>query len=252
MATTIPHQLARISRAGLVLIGLAILAGCASQGSISNPFERRAVWVDYISGGDIRRACAQGTLRPGSAYRFVEYRNRADQVRVYEARADDGHAPALQVRVLRGGIRLDGWSPFTDPLQPFRGTEGSARLTDTQFATIKTQARADGLMTAPPVDRKIASRSYFWLASACTGDGFAFQVWEWPAQDYRNLAFADTLHELDPTDLALNPAPQGDERLVNSPDRQRQRQLTGDDPFPHYDLIVQETGVSLGRSYSTR
>ncbi|MEQ8604660.1 MAG: hypothetical protein RIB45_15205 [Marivibrio sp.] len=243
-----PSTLAPAARLFTLLLSAVIFAGCAGDGNVANPLDRRATWIDHISGGDIRRACAAGEAV--GQRRFVEFRNRAEQVRLYNLTpAQDGGA-LLQSHALTGGVRLNQWPAFTDVLDPWRGTIVESRLSAQQAAAIEADARAGGLLQPPPVGRKLASRSYFWLVSACTeGQGFALQVWEWPSQGYRERSFADLLHEADATGVPLNPPPKTAERIVN---RLGGGSVTGEETFPHYDLIVREDRVEIGRTYRNR
>ena len=239
-----------------ILLGAAVLlAACASDGSIDNPVERRFSWFDYISGGDLRRACASGSPAAQGAYRFVEYRNRAEQVRIYELRpgAGGGEGARLRAHVLEGPIRFSRWPLFTDPLHPWQGEKAETRLGEAQVQAIASDAAEGGLLEPPPVGRTLASRSFFWLVAACReGTGFAFQVWEWPDAGYRGRDFAEILHGADPTGIPLNPLPAGEGRLENAVHPGVQEQRTGHSAYEHYDLIVGDAGVSVGRSYPPR
>lgn len=257
-----PHRTAPTSRLGkfcrvgvLAFAGLAVLAGCASQGSIDDPLTRRTTWFDFISGGDLRRACEADKANAVGSYRFVEFRNRADQVRVYEIEPIRvaSRGATLRGQVVFGKAVIDRLNLFTEPLRPWNPETGERELSRAQLARIEEDLRSRGLGTGPPVGRDLASRSYFFLVSACRRDeGFDFQVYEWPDADYRRSDFAEILHLNDPTGVAFNDLPEMEERLVNYADWSRQRAATGDSTFHHYDLTVTETGVSPGRTYKRR
>jgi hypothetical protein len=240
-------------RALIGAIAVLILAGCASDGSVSNPFERRATWVDYISGGDIRRGCEAGDPAAQGVYRFVEYRDRLDQVRLYDLRspAEASDGALLRAHVLTGSTAVHRWRLFEDPLQPWRGDITEAPVDVETAAAIRADARAGGLAVRPPPEgRVLASRSYFWLVSACLPDeGFAFQIWEWPDEDYRTRRFAELLHAADATGVGLNRPPAQEERLRNPSVSRAWEPDRADSVFPDYDLIVTPNGVRMGQSY---
>ncbi len=240
---------------GAALGGLVLLvaAGCASQGAIDNPVVRRATWVDYISGGDIRRACQ--AKEPGTVgrYRFVEFRNRAEQVRVYDVYPEpDRDGARLEAQVLGGGGRIgsDTRLSLSDPLAPWQPVQATTHLRPETLAALNDAVEADGLGEPPPVDRTLASRSYFWLAAGCgAGHSFGFQAWEWPSARYKALTFPRLLYEADRTGVARHPFPETETRQVNYGDRTRQDRINSRDNYTHYDLIVQENGVAMGRVY---
>eukprot|EP00752_Nemacystus_decipiens_P001154 g1154.t1 len=172
-------------RAGVWAATGLLLAACASGGDVSNPLERRLTWIDHVSGGDLRRACEAGDVSVRDAYRFVEFRDRAVQVRLYDLRpAGDGSGDAvLRSHVLKATIDVKRWRVTDDILEPWRGRVAESRIDAATADAIRADARAGGLGAPPPVGRTLASRSFFWLASACLSDGaggqrFAFQVWE--------------------------------------------------------------------------
>lgn len=235
-----------------LLVGAVVLAGCAAQGDVSNPLDRRLSWIDHISGGDIRRACAAG--EGVGRYRFVEYRNRAEQVRLYDLTpSGEGAAAVLRSHVLKARIDPTNWAIFSDPLRPWRGEIVESRLSSATAEAIRADARAGGLADPPPVGRTLASRSFFWLVSACLeGEGFVFQVWEWPSEGYRDRAFADLLHGADATGVALNAPPEQEGRIVNPVNPRAGAIQSSADVYEHYDLTVEAEGVAIGRTYPER
>ncbi|MBP5857066.1 hypothetical protein KAJ83_08600 [Marivibrio halodurans] len=248
------------SRWRALSVGLVFLAlgACAGDGRLDNPFDRRATWFDHISGGDIARGCRAGTV-PAGTYRFTEFRNRAEQVRLYDLssvpspQASDGISAHLSVHVLEGPIRIGGWPVLEDPLRPWQGVGAETGIPAERAAAITRDARAGGLEEPAPEGRILASRSYFWLVAACLEGGrFAFQVWEWPDAAYKDRAFAEILHALDPTGIPLNTPPVGETRLTNSIVPRVQAAQTGYSRYTHYDLIVEPDGVRTGRSYAPR
>lgn len=242
--------------AGLVLL---MLGACAGDGRLDNPIDRRATWFDHISGGDIARGCRAGTV-PAGSYRFVEFRDRAAQVRLYDLTpgaptpdAGSEMTAHLSAHVLEGPIRIGGWPVLEDPLRPWQGVGAETEIPAARAAEIARDALAGGLDAPAPDGRVLASRSYFWLAAACLEDGrFAFQVWEWPDAGYRDRSFAEILHAADPTGIPLNAPPALETRLTNSAVPRVQAARTGYSRYTHYDLIVEPDGVRIGRSYAPR
>ncbi|MCR9218977.1 MAG: hypothetical protein NXI21_02005 [Alphaproteobacteria bacterium] len=246
-------------RAGVGAAAALLLAGCASGGDVSNPLERRLTWIDHISGGDLRRACAAGDASVRDLHRFVEFRDRAVQVRLYDLRpAGDGSGDAtLRAHALKAMIDVKRWRVTDDILEPWRGQVAESRIDAATADAIRADARAGGLGAPPPAARRLASRSFFWLVSACLPDGeagqrFAFQVWEWPEPGYRTRPFADLLHAADATGVPLNPLPAEATRRVNRPDPKGWEPGARQRSFVHYDLIVTDAGVTIGRSYPPR
>jgi len=239
---------AAVKPIAVLLLGAVVLAGCASDGDLGDPVERRFTWVDHISGGDIRRACAAG--EGIGRYRFVEFRNRAEQMRLYDLTPDPQGGAELRSHVLKTRMDPTAWPVFTDPLKPWRGEIVETRLSAETAEAIRADAHAGGLTDPPPAGRTLASRSFFWLVSACTAaDGFAFQVWEWPSDGYRDRRFAELLHAADETGVALNEPPADLARIVNAVNPQAIATQSAARHFEHYDLTVEAEGVAIGRSY---
>ena len=72
---------ARKDRLSMLLVGFALLGGCAYRGEIDSPLWQRVTWFSYLGGTDIAQACAAGA---GERYRII-YNGRYDeQLRSYE------------------------------------------------------------------------------------------------------------------------------------------------------------------------
>ena len=81
-APRIPRGAALRAAASLGLIlGLAVLAGCAYRGGIDQPVTLKATWFSYLNGDDIRSACVPGAP---PKYRLVYNGNYDEQLRAYE------------------------------------------------------------------------------------------------------------------------------------------------------------------------
>ena len=80
----------------VLLLVVFALSGCAqaTTGEVSNPLERKWTWIDFISAGDVRRACEPGAP---DRMRFVLNADRSRQVRIYDV---DPVAKTVRTRVL--------------------------------------------------------------------------------------------------------------------------------------------------------
>lgn len=225
-------------------LAFALLVGCTTGGEIDNPVQRRATWISFISGEDIAAACAaNGRER----YRLTYYADRDIQVRVYDVEPNADPAAQLRARVLQ--VAANAWFPwplFEDPSRPFRPYDKVSSLSDAQMAAIRSDLAENGLGTQPPpVDRKLASHSYFWLAAGCQDGTFAFQVWEYPDPDFKALDFPEIVFEADSTGIAVEPPPADGKRRTYNAFTGRTGDNQPADGRTRYNLRVDPRGVTL-------
>lgn len=234
----------RSVRAALTVgLALVILAGCTASGEIDNPAQRRATWFSFISGEDIAAACeAHGRER----YRLTYYADRRVQVRVYDIEPTATPAAQLRVRVLQTAANTwFPWPIFEDPSRPFRPYDSVSPLSAAQLEAIRTDLQENGFATRPPpIDRKLASRSYFWLAAGCRDGRFSFQAWEYPDPEFLGLAFPETLFQADASGIPVEPPPEDGQRRVYDANLGSPR---GDGPGDRgllYNLRVDPRGIT--------
>lgn len=228
----------------LALLALGLLAGCTTSGEIANPAERRATWISFISGEDIAAACDAGGRE---RYRLTYYADRDIQVRIYDIDPNAGPAPQLRARILQ--VAASTWFPwpvFADPSRPFRPYDAVSTLTPDQMSAIRDDLAENGLGTQPPpIDRKLASHSYFWLAAGCRNGEFSFQVWEYPDESFRSLRFPEILFDADATGIEVVPPPEDGERRTYNAFMGRTGDNQPGDGRTRYNLRVDPRGVTL-------
>jgi hypothetical protein len=190
-----------------VLFG-AVLAGCAYRGGdIGNPLVRKAQWLSYIGGNDIRATCAAGTP---DRFRLVYNGVYGRQLRMYDL---DSLQRVLVARATPP-VNADQFS-VGDPLNPWRARESRARLDPAQYQALVAAFAASGMFGPPPVGLDLPSHSFYWTAAYCRDGHFGFHAWKYPSAAFDRLAFVAPLLALDKTGIALAPA----HRLVFDPRR---------------------------------
>jgi len=207
-------------------IGLAVtllasgLGGCTYEGSgTDNPIGRKAVWLSFLAGEDIKQAC-----QPGAAdHSRVVYNGRwEEQVRIYEW---GGKEPRpLEQRVIgpadlsHFGINLDAIAA------PWAGTTAKTELSAAQLAAINGALGKSLHASPPPVGEHFPSDAFYWVAASCQGGVFAFNAWEFGTPRYAEVGFDQPLLAADHTGVAFNPPHLFDSLdLSNKPRADRQR-----------------------------
>lgn len=185
---------------------LAALGGCAYQGNgqgpgLDNPISRRSVWMSYLSGDDLRRACHAGAP---DRLRLVYNAHWNDQVRVYEL--DGGAAPLLRQRVI-GPMDLGHFSLST-AAEPLTGWLAQRPLSAAQYQAVAAAAAGAAQASPVPVDSTFASDSFYWVLSGCQQGHFLFNAWQYNAMGgdnsrYNALTFPARLAALDTTGIPL-------------------------------------------------
>lgn len=222
----------------------ASVTGCASDGEIDNPVQRRATWFSFISGQDIAAEC-EATGR--EQYRLTYIADRDIQVRIYDIDAEVTPDPQLRSRVLT--VAASDWFPlplFEDPTRPFRPRDRVANLSETELDAFRTRLVADGWSSEPPpIGREIASNSFTWLAAGCRNGTFSFQVWDYPDPEFLNLTFPEVLFISDPSDVPVAPYPDDGERRVYDAFTGRTGGNTPSDGRNLYNMVVGPRGMTL-------
>lgn len=231
--------------AGLFGLVLGITA-CTSTGEIADPFERRATWFSFISGEDIARTCQDDGF---DQYRFVYVADRSIQVRIYDLRLYTDRQPELRSRVVPAlfsdwlKVQNNGWADSTtSPTDAIEVIPLEAAL------PILTELNKAGWSTLPPpVGQKIASHSYFWLASGCEGGQFYFQAWDYPDKSFLDLAFPELLFALDTTELRPKTHPTDGVRRIHNGLSPRKGFSRKEDERELYNMTVTETGIIISQ-----
>ena len=226
------------------LLGALLLAtGCVSTGEIDNPLTRRATWFSFLSGADIAQACRNDGM---DQYRMVYVADRRQQVRVYDLTLAPNRPPELRARVMpvnaTDWLAVQSGSGFDRPLSP---TDSLEILPLEAVLPILTALNQAGWSMRPPtVGQKIASHSYFWLASGCEGGQFHFQAWDYPDANFLALDFPDLLFALDTTTLRPRAHPTDGQRRTFDRIRARVGYSLKEDRRELYNMVVTETGVA--------
>ncbi|HEX6957869.1 MAG TPA: hypothetical protein VF194_07785 [Ferrovibrio sp.] len=172
----------------IMVLGVAALgAGCAAIGPTDNPFLRSLTWDRYVGGDDIARACAPG--QP-AVYRLVYNAVEREQQRTYDIHELPEGGAMLEARVVGPANLNDSRNPISlqDPLAPWRGQSAMYRLSDADFAKIKSALTEAGFEQAAPKGLFLRGDSFFWTASACRNGEFHFHAWGSPSPEFDRMA----------------------------------------------------------------
>lgn len=225
------------------LTGGLFVAACAPSGEIDNYVERRAGWIGFIGGRDIRAACEPGAPE---RYRFTYNANRIVQVRVYDLvrRADD--AGALRTRVLTGN-QLPLTLSFEDLPGLLAPIDRAAILPRAEAAGIVAALDADGFRGRPPVGARYDSGGYYWLVAGCRDGRFLFNAWRHGDGRFEDLTFPARLFARDPIAEAVPVrAPRPVWREPDALDRRTAGSADDAPAFIRFDVVIEEDGVAFG------
>ncbi len=228
-----------LTRGTVLAFGVILLVACQSTGNIGDPISRRSGWIDFIGGGDIRRACTAGSQ---NTYRLVYNANREDQVRIYDL-TETAAGGTLRVRVLTGKVRLDGATLGSDFLRSFQPEDTVTQLEPRNVELILQAMQADEVFETPPEEQKVLSEWHFWVISACRNGRYLFDVRVDPTPPLETLAFPEALKAVD---FASAPYP------APPPEKRRERyeiRTTEDFTFRHYELDVYPDHIRQGYVY---
>ena len=222
-----------------VVLAMLVLAGCAqgSSGEVSNLFERKWTWIDFISAGDIRRACAPGAA---DRVRFVLNADRSRQVRVYDL---DTAAGTLRTRVLVPTVSLKQLPIDSSLADLFSPADFTVQVDEDTLAGITAAWRRD--IDAPRGERPdhLLTEWHFWLVGACIDGRYRFDVWVSPDADYRALQFPARLLPNDISNIPVYRQGAGKRLGVNDYNPARQQ------GFSHYMLHLRDDAVVIGQTY---
>lgn len=221
------------------LVIASFLAGCAgmSTGEIDNPVLRRATWPDFISAGDIRRACRAGS---SDRIRFVLNANRAEQVRIYDLSTAD---KSLRIRVLTPKVSVNEIKLNNTITRFFNPTDETVRLSERDATLILRAFRDDLAEERAAIPDELLTEWHFWLVGACMDGKFEFDTWLYPEADFLALNFPKPLLRRDISNVAVNQPPVEGRLKRNEYNPKRQQ------GFDHYVLHLRDDRVILGQNY---
>lgn len=191
------------------LLGLLVLAGCSSNGDVSNPLWRKLSWFSYLQGDDLRAACGPGT--PGR-YRLIYNANYQEQVRIYDFGGGDSNH--LSQRILGGGHLLS-WT-VGEPFEPWSGRTAETALAPAQARALIAALADSGAFGPPAEGLELESRSFFWTLAACHEGQYHFTAWPQGVPP----GFVPQVQTVDTTGIPFNPI-----RIVSPPLRDTKPQL---------------------------
>lgn len=233
---------------GLVfaLSAVLLLAACAPSGEIEGYFERRAGWVGFIGGEDIRAACGPGAAE---RYRFTYNANRLVQARIYDLARQGDDGGAFRVRVLTGN-QLPRDLALSDILDWLAPIDRTVRLERAAAGAIVTALDADGFTGGVPVGALYDSADYYWLVAGCRNGEFLFNAWARGDGRFEALSFPALLFAQDPIaeDVPVR-APRPVWQEPDAPDRRAGGSRDDAAGYIRFDIAIEADGVSLYRNY---
>ncbi|MFA5121859.1 hypothetical protein [Zavarzinia sp.] len=181
----------------LVSLGAALLLGaCAANGPISSNLGRLASWFPYLSGDDIKKACAAGGP---DRIRFVYNAIWTEQVRAYE------------LKYTSYGAQVDQWVWGPGTLLAFgpegnnlEATKASIGIDKRRLAALE-KAMAESDVAGPaPKGEFLRSDNFYWVVSICRAGVFHFNAFQAPDARFAKASFPEQLFEADRTGVAIN------------------------------------------------
>lgn len=212
--------------AAAVLLGLS---ACAYRpGDEDSPLRRSFSWFSYLNADDLRATCTKGAA---DRYRIVYNAVWQEQVRTYDFTAGrDGADLKTQVT---GDVDFARAIPLTDLLSPWRGKIVRRRLSRSAFRGLRRALRRSGFHRPAPQGTRVQSWGFFWVAAACEGGRFRFNVWAYPSRRFAGVTLAGILKRLDGTKIPFNKP-----RETWQPDRQEDKDID------RYQRVVQGDGFA--------
>lgn len=187
-----------IYRSVLALFSILLgVTGCQYTEPSGNLAGTRVTWMDYLDGGDIRRACeAEGGPE---RYRMVLMADAYGTGVGNQARGFD-----LVVAPTGGGrlsVVVDRGITFTGPTD-IRDVGSTPRArTEVPPATVDrlvSALQASGAFAPPPVGLRLNTQEHFWIVSGCRGGDYFLTAFAFPEPGWSQLRFPETLRAVDP------------------------------------------------------
>jgi len=214
------------------VVAVAVLVGLSActyrAGDSDNPIGRSFSWFSYLNADDLRANCTKGEP---DRYRVVYNAVWQEQVRTYDFTAGgDGGELKIQVKSDADFARA---IPLDDLLSPWRGKILRARLSRRDIRRLGRALRQSGFYKPVPQGTRVQSWGFFWVAAACEGGRFRFNVWAYPTRRFEHVTLARTLKRLDRTNIPFNKP-----RDTWEPDRQEDKDID------RYQLVVKGDGFA--------
>lgn len=161
--------------AGLVL--MAMLAGC---GGAPPPDTARLTWLGYLSGDDLRRACAEG--RP-DRFRLVLNAEYDRPVRTYDIVGDDAGDASIEMSDVRAPdiAHID----LSIPLAASRDRSQALTLNAENFAEIRRALIDSGALDGAEDGRRLPPDGFYWLVSGCWSGRWFFSAFPYPPERFK-------------------------------------------------------------------
>ncbi len=178
-----------------LLGALPLLSGCAATGDVEDPVVRRATWFSFLSGDDLRAACAPGR----TSLRLVHNAIWDEDVRVVEAKDDGKGGMAVREQLF---LRID-WSnlkvDLDKPRAPWNGEAVEGAWTAEQVAGVAAALEADRAFAPLEKPIQLSGQGFFWTGAGCRDGQFWFHAWGYPSAEYEALVFPDVVQRLLPS-----------------------------------------------------
>lgn len=178
------------------------LTACQYSQSSGNLAGTRVTWMDYLDGGDIRRACeAEGGPQ---RYRMVLMADAygvgvGNQARGFDLRVQPDGTGVLDVVVDRG-ITFTGPTDIRQVGATPRAQTGLGRAA---VDRIVDALGASNAFQPPPVGLRLNTQEHFWIVSGCRRGDYFLTAFAYPQPGWSTLRFPSVLAELDPLTAAV-------------------------------------------------
>jgi hypothetical protein len=217
-----------LGSAAAVAVLLGLSACTYRAGDSDNPIGRSFSWFSYLNADDLRASCTKGAA---DRYRIVYNAVWQEQVRTYDVTVGrDGGDLKIQVK---GDTDFARAIPLDDLLSPWRGKILRSRLSPRDIQRLGGALRRSGFYKPVPKGTRVQSWGFFWVAAACEGGRFRFNVWAFPSRRFDDVTLAKALKRLDRTKIPFNKP-----RDTWEPDRQDDRAVD------RYQLVVKGNGFA--------
>ena len=222
----------KMRKSAVPVIAVAAVIGLSActyrAGDEGNPIRRSFSWFSYLNADDLRANCTNGAPE---RIRVVYNAVWQEQVRTYDLTVG-GDGAELRTQVT-GDADFTRAILLTDLLSPWRGKIVRRRLSRREVRRLRRALRGSGFHEPVPQDTRVQSWGFFWMAAACEGGRFRFNVWAYPSRRFESVTLARTLGRLDRTKIPFNKP-----RETWEPDRQEYKDID------RYQLVVQGDGFA--------
>jgi hypothetical protein len=214
---------------GAAVVMLLGLSACTYRaGDSDNPIGRSFSWFSYLNADDLRADCTKGAP---DRYRIVYNAVWQEQVRTYDFTAGkEGGDLKIQVK---GDADFSRAIALGDLLSPWRGKILRSRLSGPDVRRLRQALEQSGFYKPAPKGTRVQSWGFFWVAAACEGGRFRFNVWAYPSRRFERLTLAKALNPLDRTKIPFNKP-----RETWEPDREEDKDID------RYQLVVKGDGFA--------